>query len=85
MILDMGHLSYRLDKESGRPEVRYRKKAYKSTNRLATSDIWKKTRRGTDGKWHEPLPGESFRVRMVYDGTNLTIYVNGLIDQCIRL
>lgn len=85
MILDMGHLSYHLDKESGRPEVRYRKKAYKSTNRLATSDIWKKTRRGTDGKWHEPLPGESFRVRMVYDGTNLTVYVNGLIDQRIRL
>lgn len=85
VILDMGQLSYRMDKKTLLPEIRHKKNVYKSSNRLATSDVWKHTRRGTDGKWHDPIPGESFRLRLVYDGDTLTVYINGLVDQRVRL
>lgn len=84
-LIDMGKLRYCLNIKSGKPEIRYGKKIFRSSNRLASADIWKDKPRGTNGKWYEPRHGETFRIRIVYNGTTITTYINGLLDQRISI
>ncbi len=84
-LLQLGSLSYWLNGETLKPEVRYKDKVYQSTNRLATSDGWAKERRGTAGHWYTPKRYDSFRLKLVYKEGVLTTYINGLIDQKINL
>lgn len=81
----LGKLSYWLDGESLKPEVRYKKNVWKSGNKLATADSWTEYNRGTNGKWYEPRKLDSVRLQMVYEAGVLSVYVNGLLDQKIRI
>lgn len=74
-----------IDKETLKPEIRYRKQTFRSSNKLASSDVWKTQRRGTSGKWYSPDKSEMFKVRLKYDGKWLETYVNGLLDQRVEL
>ena len=84
-IADFGKLRYMIDKETLKPEIRYRKQTFRSSNKLASSDVWKTQRRGTSGKWYSPDKSEMFKVRLKYDGKWLETYVNGLLDQRVEL
>ncbi len=76
---------YRLDAATMKPEIIYKKKAYKSVNRLATSDSWTHHQRATDGKWHEPVKMTDFDLTVDYTDGVLTTYINGLLDQRVRI
>lgn len=77
--------AYRLDAATMKPEIVYKKKSYKSTNKLATSDAWTSQPRATDGKWHEPTKMEAFDLTVDYTDGVLTTYINGLLDQRVRI
>ena len=84
-LLKLGKLSYWLDGESLKPEVRYKKQVWKSTNKLATSDCWKTEDRGTGGKWYEPTKLDKVHLQMDYEAGVLSVYLNGLLDQKIYI
>ncbi len=77
--------SYWLDPVTMKPEIRYKKKAYKSTNRLATSDNWTKHPRGTNGRWYTPAKMTEFDLTLDYTDGVLSTYINGMLDQKVRL
>ena len=52
---------------------------------LGNSDRWKEEPRGTGGQWYAPVKYSSVLVTLVYDGKELTIYLNGLVDQVVEL
>lgn len=85
VLVDLGDLEYCVDMATLTPEVRYKGKACRSSNMLATSDIWREKDRATDGKWHEPKPLGKFSLRLAYADGWLTTYINGRIDQHIDL
>lgn len=84
-LLDLGKLRYCLNKETMKPEVRYGKQVYASTNVLGTSDCWKVMPRGTNGKWYEPQYLKEFQLKLVYEKGVLSVYINGLLDQKVTL
>lgn len=84
-LLKLGNLEYYLNSETMKPEVRYNGKVYSSTNVLGTSDCWKKMPRGTGGKWYTPQKYERVHLRMEYEKGVLCVYVNGLLDQKIKM
>ena len=57
--------------------------AYKSQNRLLTSDDWATQSTGTSGDNHPTKIG-TWVFSMTYDGQTLTTYRNGLVDQVIE-
>lgn len=82
-LFKAGKLSYWLDGETLTPEVRYKKQTWRSTNKLATADSWKKYNRGTNGKWYEPEKIDRIRLQLVYTDSELSVYINGMLDQKI--
>ena len=84
-VLKLGRLEYWVDAETLKPEVRYRGRVWKSTNKLATSDSWAQNPRGTQGDWYVPVKMDKINVQMAYVNGVLEIYVNGLLDQQITI
>ena len=84
-LLQLGDLEYYLDGQTMKPEVRYKGKVYHSTNILGTADCWKMTSRSTGGKWYAPQKYENVRLRIEYKRGTLCIYINGLLDQKIKI
>ncbi len=84
-ILTVGNIRVQVDAKTHKPTVYIGNDAYESYNRLVTADSWKNHPRSTNGKWYEP----SMHKRLVYTITCknnvVRTYVNGLIDQTIRL
>lgn len=76
-----GGLEYWLNGKTLKPEVRYKGKAYCSTNVLGTADCWKTVSRGTNGKWYIPKKYKSFNLKLKYEDGVLYVYINGLLDQ----
>ncbi len=65
------------------PVVTIGDKTFRSQNRLLTSDGWATASSGTNGDNH-PTKLKTWILSMTYDGTTLTLYRNGLIDQVIQ-
>lgn len=84
-IADLGCLTYTLDGKTLIPEIHIGDKTYKSTNRLATADVWKSENRGTNGKWYAPTKHSKILLKIENHDGELTTYINGLIDQHIAL
>ncbi len=81
-LFSMGdHFTYALGADNY-PVVTIGDKTYKSQNRLLTSDAWAQNSTGTSGDNH-PTKVSSWILTMSYDGTTLTFYRNGLVDQVI--
>ena len=85
ILLQLGKLTYGIDKSTLKPYVKYGDKSYESSNRLATSDCWKEQNRGTGGQWYPPVPHKSFDLVMEYRDGVLTTRINGLVDQSIDI
>lgn len=59
-------------------------KTYTSQNVLGTADSWATENRATtDGKWYSKTKLGKMNLTLTADGTYLTVYVNGIIDQQI--
>ena len=84
-VLKVGKLSYWVDGETLKPEVRYRDCIWKSTNKLATADSWAQKPRGTQGDWYEPVNLDSVKLQMIYENGVLNVYLNDLLDQKINI
>lgn len=65
------------------PVVTIGDKTYKSQNRLLTSDDWATGSTGTSGDNH-PTKLTTWVLTLTFDGTTLTTYRNGLVDQVIQ-
>ena len=65
------------------PVITIGDKTYKSQNRLLTSDDWATKSTGTNGDNH-PTKLSTWVLTLTYDGTTLTAYRNGLVDQVIQ-
>lgn len=85
ILLQLGDLTYYLNGQTMKPEVRYKGRVYPSANILATSDNWKNAPRSTGGKWYLPQKFSCIKLRFDYKDGILCTYVNGLIDQNINL
>lgn len=84
-LVRWGKLTYALDGKTLRPEVRYKKKVWHSTNRLATADSWAQNPRGTQGNWYAPVKYPKVKLKLELTGTTLRTYINGSLDQNIEL
>lgn len=84
-ILQLGDLTYVLKGGSLKPEVKYKDHTYAGTNVLGTADVWQEKSRGTSGHWYSPQKYEQISLRMEYKDGVLTVYINGLLDQKIKL
>ena len=84
-LLQIGTFCYGIDKESLKPYIREAANTHYSTNKLASSDVWRTKPRGTGGEWYDPTKFHSFHLAFVYDLDTLTVYVNGLIDQKVKI
>lgn len=84
-LLQLGKLGYYLNANTMKPEVRYQRKVYTSTNMLGTADTWAIMPRGTNGKWYVPQKYSELRLKLEYKNGILRTYVNGLLDQTIEL
>lgn len=84
-LLKLGKLEYYLNGKTLKPEIRYKKKVYPSTNKLATADSWQENPRSTNGKWYTPTKLHKFRLTLKYSGGVLRTYINGLADQTVEL
>ena len=78
----LGNMTYSLDAEDY-PVVTIDGVAYRSQNRLLTSDNWAFNSTGTNGDNH-PTKLTTWVLTMTYDGQTLTTYRNGLVDQVIE-
>ena len=81
-LFTMGNMTYSLGSDNY-PVVTIDGKAYKSQNRLLTSDNWATNSTGTSGDNH-PTKLTTWVLTMTYDGHVLTTYRNGLVDQVIE-
>ncbi|TCO06022.1 BNR-4 repeat-containing protein [Natronoflexus pectinivorans] len=85
-ILTIGDLSYSLDEGSIKPYLSYRSNTtYSSTNVLGTSDAWRNANRGTGGHWYEITKFDFFTLTLTYNGSELRVYINGLLDQSLDI
>ena len=77
-----GKLTYSLDSNTY-PVVTIGGNTYQSQNKLYTSDDWATKSSGTSGdNW--PTKLSTWVLSMTYDGTTLTTYRNGIVDQVIE-
>ena len=79
-LLKMGNLTYGLDKASEKPYAKVGSTTFSSQNKLGTSDAHQTVDATTDGNTYRTILGNHFTA-FTYDGTTLTIYRNGWIDQ----
>jgi hypothetical protein len=84
-ILKLGNLTYALEDTTLKPVVIVGNSIYKSTNILGNSNIWKKQKRVTDGKWHVPQKLKTFNLSITYAKGELCTFLNGLLDQTIAV
>ena len=82
-LFTLGDLTYALDNDNY-PVVTIKGKAYRSQNRLLTSDDWATQSTGTSGDNH-PTKVSTWVLSLTYDGQVLTTYRNGLVDQVIAV
>lgn len=74
--------SYGVSQTDAKPYIIIGETTCKSSNALYTSDNWANNSTGTSGdNW--PTQLGSFNLTVTYDGAQLTVYRNGLIDQRI--
>lgn len=79
-LLQAGEWSYGVAQADARPYALLNGKRYESANRLYTSDNWAVNSTGTTGdNW--PTQSGELNLTLSYDGTVLTVYRNGVIDQ----
>ncbi len=78
-----GGLVYSINAADQRPQLSINGTVYKSQNRLLTSDNWALNSTGTSGDNH-PTKLKTVIITLTYDGHELTIYRNGLVDQVIE-
>ena len=83
-MLKTGNLEYGVDPSTLHPYVTVAGKTYSSQCILGTSDAWANNASGTDGKWYMSKL-KQFSTAITYDGSQLTVYRNGWIDQRIDL
>lgn len=84
-VLTMGSMGFGLNGSSLKPYVKSGEVMYNSTNLFGTSDVWQTKNRGTGGQWYTPTKHKYFNLTLSYNGTSLTVYINGLIDQVINI
>ncbi len=82
-LLTIGNMTYSIDASDQCPVITIGQAAYKSTNRLLTSDDWATLSTGTSGDNH-PTKVDTWVLTLTYDGHVLTAYRNGLVDQVIE-
>ena len=82
-LLKMGNLTYGLNASSEKPYAKVGSTTFSSQNKLGTSDDHKYYGRRTDGNTYRTKLASHFTA-FTYDGTTLTIYRNGWIDQKIE-
>ncbi len=81
-ILSADNFKYSVEKTSTFPSLELNGKKWESSNALLTSDNWAYHSTGTSGdKW--PTYFETVTITMSYDGNNITVYRNGVIDQVV--
>ncbi len=84
-ILTIGNIHVTVDRKTQKPTVHIDNETYESSNRLVTADCWKNHPRGTNGKWYEPSIHERLVYTITYKDNVMHTYINGLLDQTIRL
>ena len=82
-LFTIGDLSYGISQTNTKPFIVIKGVKYEGSNVLYTSDDWASNSSGTSGdSW--PTKLGTFNITLTYDGNQLTIYRNGLIDQRIN-
>lgn len=84
-IYQLDLFTYYLDRETLKLEIRFNNKVYKSSNVIGNSDIWQKMNRGTGGHWYPITKLPSFELKLTYQEGVLTTYINGIIDQRVKV
>jgi len=84
-LVSWGKLAYSVEAETMKPYIRFGEKIYRSNNVLGNSDRWKEQSRATNGLWYAPEKYTSVLLALVYTNGELTVYVNGLVDQVVPL
>jgi hypothetical protein len=79
-----GGLVYGINSANQRPQLSVNGTVYQSQNRLLTSDEWANGSNGTNGDSH-PTKLKYLIVTLTYDGKQLIVYRNGLVDQAIDI
>ena len=54
-------------------------------SKLCTADCWTNYNRGTSGKWYEPTKLDKVHLQLVYASGVLSVYLNGLLDQQVKI
>ena len=83
LLFKMGDMTYSLDADNY-PVITIDGNAYRSQNRLLTSDNWATGSSGTNGDNH-PTKLSTWVLSLTYDGQVLTTYRDGLVDQVIAI
>jgi|GEM_PF-781845 len=83
-IIQLGNVTYGIDGETLYPYIKVGDEIYSSSNRFGTSDIWQTFDRGTNGQYGYSLY-KFVNVSLTYDGQYLVSYVNGYLDQKIKV
>ncbi len=81
-LFTLGNMTYTLGTDNY-PVLTIGGTAYKSQNRLLTSDNWATGSTGTGGDSH-PTKVNTWILTLTFDGEVLTTYRNGLVDQVIE-
>ncbi|MBN2167120.1 MAG: BNR-4 repeat-containing protein [Marinilabiliaceae bacterium] len=84
-VLTMGTIKFGLNGVSQKPYVAVGEDVYNSTNLFGTSDVWQTTNRGTGGQWYTPTKHKFFNLTLNYNGNELIVFRNGIIDQVIEI
>ena len=84
-LLTIGNLRVMVDEKTLIPVVHIGDESYASSNRLVTADSWRHQQRSTNGKWYEPSVHERLAYTVTCKDGIVRTYVNGLLDQTIRL
>lgn len=85
VLLSADQLTYGVEPETMKPYIQFGDNSYRSNNVLGSSDRWNEEPRSTGGQWYAPVKYSSVLLTLVYDEGELTIYVNGLVDQLVKL
>ncbi len=84
-LLTIGNLRVVTDVATQKPVVHIGDEAYESSNWLVTADSWRHQHRSTNGRWYEPALHERLAYTVTCKDGIVRTYVNGLLDQTIRL
>lgn len=85
VLCEGGDWTYGLDAASWKPYVQIGKVKYEGCNILGSADSWLRYGRGTNGKWYPVERFKAFHLALTYQNGKLTTYLNGLIDQVIKM